>query len=49
MKKFVRYAVIAVLVVWVVTNPVSAAAAVHKAEAAASKAAHSLATLASPL
>ena len=49
MKKLIRYIVIAVLAVWVITNPTSAAAAARKAEAAISKAAHSLSTLAGSL
>ena len=49
MKKLIRYLVIAVVVMWVITNPTSAAAAAHKAEAAISKAAHSLSTLAGSL
>jgi hypothetical protein len=48
-KKLIRYAVTAVVVMWVITNPTSAAALAHKAEAAAVRAAHSLSTLASAL
>ena len=49
MKKLIRYLVIAVVVMWVVTDPTSAAAFAHKAAHAIGQAAHSLSTLAGAL
>ena len=49
MKKIVRYLVIGVLVVWVVTDPAGAAALVHKGAADLQATAHSLSTLATGL
>lgn len=47
MKKLTRYALLAVLVAWIVTDPASAALAAHKIVAMLGEAAHSLSTLAS--
>ena len=49
MKKLVRWLVIAVLVVWVMTDPTGAAALVHHGVAAIQSAARSLSTLANGL
>jgi hypothetical protein len=49
MKKLARYALIAVLVAWIITDPASAAALAHKLTAMLGQAAHSLSTLAGGL
>lgn len=49
MKRIVRYLVIAVVVVWVMTDPTGAAALVHHGVAAIQSAARSLSTLATSL
>lgn len=49
MKKLARYALIAVLIAWIVTDPATAAAAAHKLLAMLGEAAHSMSTLASGL
>jgi hypothetical protein len=49
MKKAVRYAVIAVLIAWLITDPASATEAAHKLAHLLSQAAHGLSALASGL
>lgn len=49
MKKAIRYLLLAVLAVWVFTDPTGAAALARHAMAGLSAAAHSLSTLASGL
>jgi hypothetical protein len=49
MKKLARYALIAVLVAWIISDPASAAALAHKLTAMFGEAARSLSTLASGL
>jgi hypothetical protein len=48
-KRIVRYLVIAVVLMWVVTNPTGAAALVHHGVADLQAAAHSLSTFATSL
>jgi hypothetical protein len=49
MKKLARYALVAVLITWIITDPASAAALAHKLTAMLGEAARSMSTLASGL